>query len=266
MLLYQVDAFTSTPFSGNPAAVCVLSAPRDASWMQNVAGEMNLSETAFLRRTSTGHYRLRWFTPTDEVDLCGHATLAAAHVLWTEGFLADDEPARFDTKSGPLTATRQEDWIHMDFPADPVTPAEPPASLLDGLNDVAADAVGRSDRDYLVRLPTPEAVRDLEPHMNTLASLPARGVIVTAESPGSEVDFVSRFFAPGVGVPEDPVTGSAHCALGPYWAAHTGRTSLRGRQLSTRGGTVRLQLDTPEADRVTLAGQATTVLRGRLEA
>lgn len=266
MLLYQVDAFTDTAFSGNPAAVCVLPTPRDPTWMQDVAAEMNLSETAFLLRKPEGHYRLRWFTPTSEVDLCGHATLASAHVLWAEGFLAAEEPARFETTSGGLTARREDGWIQMDFPADPVSSTEPPTSLLDGLNGAVPQGVGRSERDYLVHLADPEAVRGLTPDMSTLASLSARGVIATAESPDSKFDFVSRFFAPRVGVPEDPVTGSAHCALGPFWAAHTGRTTLRGRQISDRGGTVRVHLEGPDAERVTLGGQARTVFRGRLDA
>lgn len=264
MLLYQVDAFTATPFAGNPAAVCVLPAAREADWMQDVAGEMNLSETAFLRPQTDGSYRLRWFTPTNEVDLCGHATLASAHVLWTDGFLAEDEPARFDTKSGRLSATRTDDWIQMDFPADPVAPADPPEPLLRSLNGTTPAEVGRSDRDYLVRFSEADAVRRLAPDLDALASLESRGVIVTAAAETEEVDFVSRFFAPGVGVPEDPVTGSAHCALGPYWASQTGRTSLTGHQVSPRGGTVRVHLEAADAERVTLAGQATTVLRGRL--
>lgn len=265
--LYQVDAFTETPFAGNPAAVCVCPASRQADWMQRVAAEMNLSETAFLRPQPDGSYRLRWFTPTHEVDLCGHATLASAHVLWADGFLADDAPARFDTESGRLTARRKDDWIHMDFPADPVAPTEAPAALTEGLGDGTLTAVGRSDRDYFVRLSDPDAVRTLEPNLSALARLEdARGVIVTAAAAADDVDFVSRFFAPGVGVPEDPVTGSAHCALGPYWAAQTGRTALTGRQVSARGGTVRVQLEGPDAERVTLAGRATTVMHGRLDA
>lgn len=233
--------------------------------MQNVASEMNLSETAFLHQEPSGAYHLRWFTPTNEVDLCGHATLASAHVLWSEGFLSDDEDAHFQTKSGRLSATRAGDWIQMDFPADTVTPTDPPNELLDGLNETVPQEVAHSDRDYLVRLANPSSVRRLAPDMEAFASLPARGVIVTAPHEGQDIDFVSRFFAPGVGVPEDPVTGSAHCALGPYWSSHTGRTSLVGRQISARGGTVRVHLESPEADRVTLAGQATTVLRGHLE-
>ncbi len=263
--LYQVDAFTDAPFAGNPAAVCLLPAPRDAKWMQDVAAEMNLSETAFLRPQADGTYRLRWFTPTDEVDLCGHATLASAHVLWTEGLRAPAAEARFETESGLLTATRDADWITMDFPADPPSPVDPPPALLDALDLAAPLYVGMSARDLLVRCDDEDDVQALAPDMTALANLDGRGVIVTAASDRTEIDFVSRFFAPGVGVPEDPVTGSAHCALGPYWAAQTGRTALTGRQVSSRGGTVRVHLDTPEADRVALSGQATTVLHGRLQ-
>jgi PhzF family phenazine biosynthesis protein len=265
--LYQVDAFTATPFAGNPAAVCVLSESRDADWMQNVAAEMNLSETAFLGPQTEETYRLRWFTPTHEVDLCGHATLASAHVLWSHEDAPSEAPLHFETASGRLTARFDDGWIRMNFPADPVSATSPPAALLDGLNGTTPDDVGWSGRDYLVRLPGPEAVRDLQPTLSALQSLDeARGVIVTAAADEDDVDFVSRFFAPRVGVPEDPVTGSAHCALGPYWAARTGRTSLVGRQVSARGGTVRVHLAAPDAERITLAGQATTVVRGRLDA
>lgn len=265
--LYQVDAFTTTPFAGNPAAVCLLSDGPDADWMQRVAGEMNLSETAFLRPQDDGTYRLRWFTPTHEVDLCGHATLASAHVLWTEGMVAAGAPARFDTASGRLTARRNDEWIRMNFPADPVGTTDPPSALLDGLRGVTPEEVGWSGRDYLVRLQSPEAVRTLQPDLSALKALDdARGVIVTAAAQAGDIDFVSRFFAPRVGVPEDPVTGSSHCALGPYWAAQMGNTSLTGRQVSDRGGTVRVHLDAPDAERVTLAGRATTVVRGRLNA
>lgn len=264
--LYQVDAFTNTAFAGNPAAVCVLSTRRSADWMQDVAAEMNLSETAFLRPLPEKGYRLRWFTPTDEVDLCGHATLASAHVLWAEGHLSPEAPAHFDTASGPLTATRNGSWISLDFPADPPSPVEAtPASLLGGLGGVNPSYVGDTGRDYLVRLDTAEAVRTLSPRMPRLATLDARGVIVTAPADTDAADFVSRFFAPGVGVPEDPVTGSAHCALGPYWAAETGRTDLTGHQVSPRGGTVRVHLERPDAERIQLDGQAVTVVRGRLE-
>lgn len=236
--------------------------------MQRVAGEMNLSETAFLRPQGDGTYRLRWFTPTNEVDLCGHATLASAHVLWTEGLASVEAPVHFDTASGRLTARHTGGWIQMDFPADPTEPADPPAALQDGLGEKTPAEVHWTERDYLVRLPDTDAVRGLQPDLSALTTLEqARGVIVTAPASDAEqdVDFVSRFFAPGVGVPEDPVTGSAHCALGPYWAAQTGQTTLTGRQVSARGGTVRIHLDGPDADRVTLGGQATTVVRGRLD-
>jgi PhzF family phenazine biosynthesis protein len=262
--LYQVDAFTNAAFAGNPAAVCLLPTVRDAAWMQDVAAEMSLSETAFLWPRPDGAYRLRWFTPTDEVDLCGHATLASAHVLWSEGHLAPDAEARFETASGALTAARSEGWVTMDFPADPPAPVEPPPRLLDALNLMDPLYVGRSERDYLLRCADAAHVHELDPDLRALARIDSRGVVVTAPSDQDDVDFVSRFFAPGVGVPEDPVTGSAHCALGPYWAEQTGRHTLTGRQVSARGGTVRVTLDDPTADRVALSGRATTVLRGRL--
>ena len=264
---YQVDAFTDTAFAGNPAAVCVLPTRRSGDWMQDVAAEMNLSETAFLRPLPEGGYRLRWFTPTDEVDLCGHATLASAHVLWAEGYLSPEAPAHFDTTSGALTATRDAPWITLDFPTDPPSPVEAtPASLLGGLGGAHPSYVGDTGRDYLVRLDAAEAVRTLSPRMARLTTLDARGVIVTAPADTDAADFVSRFFAPGVGVPEDPVTGSAHCALGPYWAAETGRTDLTAHQVSPRGGTVRMRLAAPDAERIALDGQAVTVVRGRLDA
>lgn len=262
--LYQVDAFTNAAFAGNPAAVCLLPSARDAEWMQDVAAEMNLSETAFLRPQRDGAYRLRWFTPTDEVDLCGHATLASAHVLWSEGYLAPDAEARFDTESGRLTASQADGWLTMDFPADPPTPVEPPPALLDALGLLDPLYVGQSERDYLLHCADAADVQSLGPDMNALAEVDARGVIVTAASDRDDVDFISRFFAPGVGVPEDPVTGSAHCALGPFWAEQLGRATLTGRQVSERGGTVRVHLDPPDAERVALSGQATTVFRGRL--
>jgi PhzF family phenazine biosynthesis protein len=265
-LLYQVDAFTDTAFAGNPAAVCLLATERPTGWMRKVAAEMALSETAFLRPHPDGGYRLRWFTPTDEVALCGHATLASAHVLWSDGLLAADAPARFNTQSGPLTATRRDDAIVMDFPADPPRPIEPPAGLLDALNAPDAAFVGRTERDLFVQVTAPDTVRALSPDLPALASFDGRGVIVTAEADVEEADVVSRFFAPGVGVPEDPVTGSAHCALGPYWADELGRTALTGRQVSARGGTVHVALDAPHADRVELGGRAVTTLHGRLQA
>lgn len=255
----QVNAFTDRPFAGNPAAVCLLPTARDAEWMQLVAREMNLAETAFLVRDGRD-FRLRWFTPTVEVDLCGHATLASAHALWEGGHLAPGETGRFQTRSGLLTAERRDGLIWLDFPSTPPTPAEAPANLRDGLG-VSFRYVGRTPFDYLVELDGEAAVRALAPDLAALGRLPVRGVIVTgqAESPGQ--DFVSRFFAPAAGVPEDPVTGSAHCALAPYWAAKLGRSTLVGYQASQRGGIVRLQVT---GDRVQLGGHAVTVMRGEL--
>ena len=258
----QVDAFTSEPFSGNPAAVCVLAEPHPARWMQQVAREMNLSETAFLHRRDDG-FLLRWFTPTDEVDLCGHATLAGAHVLWTEGHLPEGVPAIFHTKSGRLTAEPSGDWIAMDFPAEPPSQVEPPPALEAALG-VTPAYVGRNRMDYCVLLDRAADVRDLQPDRATLGTIDTRGVIVTAQADDDAYDFVSRFFAPRVGVPEDPVTGSAHCCLGPFWAERLGRTDLVGRQMSDRGGTVRLQLDQADSERILLMGQAVTVLHAEL--
>jgi PhzF family phenazine biosynthesis protein len=257
--IVQVDAFASRPFTGNPAAVCVLPAPRDERWMQDVAREMNLAETAFLHPEDDG-YRLRWFTPAAEVALCGHATLASAHVLWEDGHLPPGEPARFHTRSGVLTAERRDDWIELDFPATPAEPTAPPPVLVAALG-AAPRWVGRTRFDYLVELASEEAVRTLAPDLAELAALDARGVIVTSRGASAAYDFVSRFFAPGIGVPEDPVTGSAHCALAPFWAARLGKTAMTGFQASARGGVVRVRW---AGERVVLGGQAVTVLRGEL--
>ena len=257
--IVQVDAFADRPFGGNPAAVCVLPAPRDASWMQDVAREMNLAETAFLHPEDEG-YRLRWFTPAVEVALCGHATLASAHVLWEDSLLPRDRPARFHTQSGLLTAERRDGWIELDFPATPPAPAPAPAGLSAGLR--AAPAwVGRSTFDYLVELDSEDAVRGLKPDFAALERIETRGVIVTSQASAAGYDFVSRFFAPRTGVPEDPVTGSAHCALAPFWSKRLGRTEMTGYQASARGGVVRVR---DAGDRVVLGGQAVTVLRGEL--
>lgn len=257
--IVQVDAFTDRAFSGNPAAVCVLPGPRDEAWMQAVAREMNLSETAFLHPEANG-YRLRWFTPSVEVDLCGHATLASAHVLWEDGHLAPGDVARFHTRSGVLTARRDGEWIEMEFPALPASPTDPPPELGRALG-VEPRCVGRSRFDLLVELDDEATVRSLEPDLGLLRRIDARGVIVTARADGGEFDFVSRFFAPQVGVDEDPVTGSAHCVLGPYWQQRLGRDEFLAYQASPRGGVVRVAVDGP---RVRLAGRAVTVLRGQL--
>lgn len=257
-----VDAFTAQPFSGNPAAVCLLEREAADAWMHDVAREMNLAETAFLFRAGDG-YRLRWFTPAVEIALCGHATLASAHVLWQDGHLRAGEQARFHTLSGLLTADREGDWIKLDFPSKEPTEAEPPAGLLLALGLESASYVGRNVFDYIVEVDSESIVRALTPDFVMLAGLEARGVMVTAKSAAGEFDFVSRFFAPAVGVPEDPVTGSAHCCLTPYWAARLGKNEMVGYQASARGGVVRVAL---RGERVWLYGQAVTVLRGELVA
>lgn len=257
--LFQVDAFTAQPFAGNPAAICILNEPGDAAWMQQVAREMNLSETAFLYRQDDG-YSLRWFTPAVEVALCGHATLASAHVLWEQGYLPADAQARFHTQSGLLTAVQDGDWIEMDFPAKPEQPAESIPGLEEALG-ITPLYIGMSQFDCLVEVESEASVRELQPDLARLAAIPARGIIVTSRASTPGYDFVSRFFAPSVGVPEDPVTGSAHCVLSPFWSKRLGRARLIGYQASPRGGVVRVQLD---GERVRLGGQAVTVLHGEL--
>jgi PhzF family phenazine biosynthesis protein len=257
--IVQVDAFADQPFGGNPAAVCVLPEARDERWMQHVAAEMNLSETAFLVRRDDG-FDLRWFTPATEVALCGHATLASAHALWEGGHLSPDVVARFHTKSGVLTATRRGPWIELDFPATQEEAADPPEGLAEALG-VTPLYVGKSRFDYMVEVDREDRVRALSPDFARLRTLPVRGVMVTSRATTPGVDFVSRFFAPGAGVDEDPVTGSAHCCLTPYWSRKLGRTEFIAQQVSKRGGTLRLSLD---GDRVRMRGQAVTVLRGEL--
>jgi PhzF family phenazine biosynthesis protein len=256
----QVDAFTSEPFSGNPAAVCLLPRDADARWMQRVAREMNVSETAFLVRRDDGGFDLRWFTPAVEVDLCGHATLASAHVLWEENHLAPDALAVFHTRSGRLSAVLRDGWIEMDFPAEPDEPAAVPGGLADALGAEPA-YVGRNRFDYLVAVDAEATVRGLSPDFRRLGEMDVRGVIVTARAETDGFDFVSRFFGPRAGVDEDPVTGSAHCCLGPYWQRRLGRDTFTAWQASPRGGLVRVAV---RGNRVTLSGQAVTTLRGEL--
>ena len=256
-----VDAFADQPFSGNPAAVCVMSAPAEDAWMKLVAREMNLAETAFLYPKEDG-FSLRWFTPTVEVDLCGHATLASAHVLWQQGYLARSETARFHTRSGVLLARPRGDLIELDFPARVASAQAVPPEVLTALGVTQPRWTGKNVYDYMVEVASEAEVRALTPDHGTLAKLPVRGVIVTSVADtGRPYDFVSRFFAPGSGVPEDPVTGSAHCALAPYWRVKTGRDTLTGYQASARGGMVRT---TVAGDRVLLAGRAVTMRRGML--
>jgi len=260
MRLIQVDAFTSEPFRGNPAAVCFLDRERDDAWMRNVAAEMNLAETAFLLPRGDG-WSLRWFTPAVEVKLCGHATLGSAHALWEEGRLGANDVARFHTLSGLLTASRDGDWIELDFPAKAAQEIAAPDGLLQSLGVEHPRYVGRNEFDYLVEVDSEDEVRALQPDFARLAQFPVRGVIVTSKTSIDGADFVSRFFAPAAGVPEDPVTGSAHCCLTPFWSARLGKTEMRARQVSKRGGELRVRL---AGDRVKIGGQAVTTLRGEL--
>ena len=262
--LLQIDAFAADAFRGNPAAACLLESERDDAWMQNVAREMNLSATAFLLPRGDG-FSLRWFTPAIEIALCGHATLASAHALWEQGILALDETARFHTKSGLLTATRDGAWIELDFPATLEEPADAPPALLESLGIEKPVYVGRNKFDYLVEVESEEAVRALDPDHARLRAIPVRGVIVTSRASNGghgEFDFISRFFAPGSGIDEDPVTGSAHSCLAPYWSSRLGKDEMTAFQASKRGGVVRVRL---AGDRVKLGGQAVTIFRGALE-
>lgn len=259
MKIVQIDAFTDRAFRGNPAAVCRLTNFPEAREMQILAREMNLSETAFLKPVDDG-YQLRWFTPTVEVDLCGHATLASAHFLWESGELSHEAEARFQTRAGLLTARRRDHWIEMDFPSQPPVAAEPPSGLL---RAAAVDPrfVGRNDSDWLIEVESEQAVLGLEPDIHRLGEICERGLMVTGVTDSESYDFVSRFFAPAAGVPEDPVTGSAHCCLGPYWAQRLDKTELVGYQASSRGGVVRMRI---RGDRIILGGQAVTVMHGEV--
>ncbi len=268
MKILTIDAFASRPFTGNPAAICFVETraddpaaqrPGDA-FMQSLAVEMNLSETAFVRPLASG-YELRWFTPASEVDLCGHATLAAAHALWTEGVAPPEEAIEFHTRSGLLTASRNAGQIELDFPAIPATQAtEPVDALLQALG-VANGTVWQSQMDTMVVVDSERDVRRVAPDMQRLKEIPTRGVALTSRSESGEFDFVSRFFAPVEGIPEDPVTGSAHCLMAPYWGNVLGKDKMRAFQASSRGGVVETTL---AGDRVKLAGTAVTVVRGEV--
>jgi len=257
--IYQVDAFTRKPFSGNPAAVCLLSGPRDETWMQNVAQEMNLSETAFLYEQKDG-FSLRWFTPAMEVELCGHATLASAHILWEVGLLSLTQTARFHTLSGLLTAEKRGEEIELNFPATPAMPTSAPPELAEALG-VRATHVGMTKFDFLVEVSSEAEVRGMRPDFVKLKGLGVRGVMVTSVAASKQYDFVSRFFAPGVGIDEDPVTGSAHCCLGPYWGQRLNKEEMFAYQASARGGEIRVCV---AGSRVHLGGRAVTVFRGEL--
>ena len=269
MKIYQVDAFAHKKFTGNPAAVCIL--PDDfepeETWMQNLAAEMNLSETAFVKTTepskSWGLYSLRWFTPLTEVNLCGHATLATAHILWEEGLLAKDQPALFETKSGLLEVSlggdkRCDDHKIMNFPIDDVTPCKEPVSL-DMALGCPVISTHKAGQDLLVEVKNEQVVSSITPSYQQLSILSARCIIVTAE--GDNVDFVSRVFCPACGIDEDPVTGSTHCSLTPFWAERLGKTKMQALQISKRGGTLMVEL---LGDRVNISGQAITIFKGEL--
>lgn len=259
--IFQVDAFTDCPFTGNPAAVCLLPGPADERWLQKVAGEMNLSETAFLYRQKD-EFVLRWFTPITEVKLCGHATLASAHVLYENGLLSWDEPALFATKSGRLTAWYADGRIKIGLPADPPKPAELPDGLAEALGIMHPLYTGKNRLDYLVVVETEETVRKIRPNFVLLAEMsPAGGVIITSRATLSGYDYVCRYFDPAEGIDEDPVTGSAHCCLGPYWQSVIGKNSFSASQVSSRGGILQVGVAGP---RVFLSGRAITVLRGDL--
>lgn len=257
--LFQIDAFTREAFRGNPAAVCLLQQEADASWMQALAMEMNLSETAFVWPQTEG-FGLRWFTPAVEVKLCGHATLATAHVLWQQGWLKPGQIAQFHTKSGLLTAQQQDGLIVLNFPATIASPADEPPGLLAALG-LTEGTIYSNGTDYLVQVADETQVRQLQPNFAALKLVQARGVMVTAASQQPQYDFVSRFFAPAVGVNEDPATGSAHCALAPFWAERLGKTKLSAFQASARGGELVVEA---LGARVTLAGSAVTIFEGRL--
>ena len=259
-IIFQVDAFTDRPFAGNPAAVCLLPRPAPDDWMRHVATEMNLSETAFLYPHQDG-FNLRWFTPTVEVDLCGHATLASAHVLWESGQLDHDQPALFDTRSGRLSATRRGDSIEMAFPAEPEQQTPEPPGLAQALG-CSLRYVGRNRMDYLVEVDSEEVLRGIRPDFTRLAQIDSRGFIVTSRSVSSAYDFVSRFFAPAVGVNEDPVTGSSHCCLGPFWASRLNKAEMTAYQASARGGVVGVRIGD---DKVYISGQAVTVFQAELQ-
>ena len=257
--IVQIDPFTDQPFAGNPAAVCLLTVPRDAAWMQAVAMEKNLSETAFVQRRADGSFDLRWFTPGAEVDLCGHATLASAHLLWEQGHLRPQDAARFHTRSGLLTCTKDGGWIEMDFPALPAHAIDMPAGIEPVLGAKPLRAA-RSKWNLLLELGNEAELRAMTPDFAGLKAFSDHGIMVTAKGSGA-FDFVSRYFALSIRVNEDPVTGSAHCTLAPWWGERLGRTRMLAFQASARGGVIRVE---PRGERVLLAGQAVTVMEGRL--
>jgi PhzF family phenazine biosynthesis protein len=256
-MIYVVDAFTDKTFKGNPAAVCITSEPLDDILMQSIATEMNLSETAFLYSQQDG-YSLRWFTPNAEVELCGHATLASAHILWETEILSKEQQAIFHTKSGLLTASKYDSWIQLNFPAEPVNESECPSELIEALK-IDPVYVGRNRFDYFIEIASEDVIKNLSPNFSMLGMIKTRGINITSKS--KDFDFISRCFFPALGVNEDPVTGSAHCGLAPYWSKKLNKTEMYAYQASARGGKLKIEL---QKDRVLIAGQAVTVMKNEL--
>ena len=262
----QVDAFTDRPFGGNPAAVCITPSPIAAEKMQAIAAEMNLSETVFLYPLGSSDadgFSIRWFTPVTEVALCGHATLASAHVLWSEGYLSADTAIKFKSQSGWLGAQLKDGWIELDFPAQPTHPTHVMPQLITSLccqGDIRT--VTKSEVNYLVETHSEQSVREMTPNFAALQKLPVQGVIVTAAAENAPYDFVSRYFAPAAGINEDPVTGSAHTSLAPYWQEKLGKSTMIAQQVSKRGGVIKVSCT--DQGRVLISGQAVTVLKGEL--
>lgn len=259
--VYQVDTFTDKPFQGNPAGVCYMMDHRSDRWMQAVAMEMQLPDTAFFQQSEKG-FRLRWFTPSQELSLCGHATMAAAHVIWEIDLVAPDKPVQFETKSGLLQATREGEYIALGLPGLPALPQPEPSGLAEVLNQPIL-FFGSNGMDMLVEVPDAAQIRAWEPDLTYISSLDTRGLIVTARDHSGTCDFISRFFAPRTGVKEDPVTGSAHACLGPYWAGKLQKKRLIGYQASARGGEVLISMD---ETRVVIQGKAITVMQGVITA
>ncbi|MCG7921059.1 MAG: PhzF family phenazine biosynthesis protein [Candidatus Thiodiazotropha lotti] len=259
--IYIVDAFTHHPFQGNPAAVCLLDQPVDTAWMQSVASEVNLSDTAFLLPMDDGEWNLRWFTPRREVDLCGHATLAAAHILWSE-LEQTQEQLVFHSPSGLLKASREPQGIMLDFPIDHLIEQTIDQPLVDALGS-RPEMVFKGREDLLAVYDSAQQVRTLNPDQIALSKIACRGVITTAPGDENGVDFISRFFAPALGIPEDPVTGSAHCTLAPYWSNQLGKQTLKAYQASLRGGEIEIRI---RDQRVMLIGQTVTIIKGKLHA
>jgi PhzF family phenazine biosynthesis protein len=259
MQIYQVAAFTEEPFHGNPAVVCFLSEPKNDGWMQSVATEMNMPVTAFLYKNDD-HYSLRWFTSTTEIPICGHGTLASAHILYDLNHISREASATFMTKSGWLTANFNAGWIEFTFPSKPDQKTIAPKKLNQALG-VKPTYVGKNHFDYIVEVEGEDVVKNLKPNIDIIAQMPVRGVIVTSVSNSNKYDFVSRFFSPAQGIDEDAVTGSAHCCLGPYWERKLNKSDFIAFQASSRGGILKIRVN---GERVLLAGKAMTVLEGKL--